>query len=26
LPEIHVPEEVRIPALKAVRAMLEISK
>lgn len=26
LPEINVPEEVRIPALKAVKAMLEISK
>lgn len=26
LPEIHVPEDVRIPALKAVKAMLEISK
>jgi quinolinate synthase len=26
LPEIHVPEETRIPALRAVKAMLEISK
>ncbi len=26
LPEIQVPEEVRIPALRAVKAMLEISK
>ena len=26
LPEIHVAEEIRIPALKAVKAMLEISK
>jgi quinolinate synthase len=26
LPEIQVPEEVRVPALKALKAMLEISK
>jgi quinolinate synthase len=26
MPEIHVPEHIRLPALKAVKAMLEISK